>query len=659
MNRVKHIDIDLNAFKIALRFQNAKDPLILHFDTPSRKFYLSLIALIVQEMKQQDQPGFVYIRKHENLLKLMDDTLAGSNASGTIDGMWEKIRKAWHYSLPNLEEAANFRIENRDQIAPYEKGGKYLYECTEEECDIWASLFGVDDITNKWRFRFAPDSILLSVDDICLTFDSLKDGHAWKKFLINLEDVSVEKKLLDGISEKTVNRFSVSEKMSMFSWIVGKRWYVYATIIVTMIIVLIGSLSILNRKLRTISPSFDITQTSKPSIAVLPFINLSEDPKQEYFADGITENIITALSKIPQLFVISRTSAFTYKDKPTIVQTVSEELGVRYILEGSVQVSNDKLRVTAQLIDSSKGFHIWSDRYDRELKDIFSLQDEIAMQVITELQVKLTEGEKVRMWTKGTKNLEAQIAFIQGTFHFFELNPDDLLKAKGKFEKAISLDPNYAEAYGFLSFVHWLSLRAGQIKDSKRTENIIYEFAQKALDLDEDSVMGHLGLFGYYATQKQFDKATAHSEKAITISPNNSMAVRVHGVATMMAGYPEKAIPFFHTSMRLDPKVPGMTYSVMGAAYRHLKKYAEAIPYLEKSDNHTPKNILTLMNLAACYIGVNEIEKAKETANRVLEINPKMNVETFIKRTEHKDEEEKRIWSKQLLQAGIPLRPPK
>ena len=128
MNRVKHIEIDLNAYKIVLQFQNSNDPLILHFDTPSRKFYLSLIALIVHEMKQQDRSGYVYIRKHENRLKFLDDVLAGTHASGTIDGMWEKIRKAWHYSLPNLEEASHFKIIGRDVKPPYEKGGKFIYE---------------------------------------------------------------------------------------------------------------------------------------------------------------------------------------------------------------------------------------------------------------------------------------------------------------------------------------------------------------------------------------------------------------------------------------------------------------------------------------------------------------------------------------------------
>ena len=653
MNRVKKIDIDLNTFKIALQFQYSKDPLILHFDTPSRKFYLSLIALIVYEMKQQDHPGFVYIRKHEKQLKFLDDALASSNASGTIDGMWEKIRKAWHYSLPNLEEASNFKIEGRDQVTPYEKGRKYRYECTEEECDIWASLFGIDEISNKWRFKFAANSVSLDVGDVHVLFNNLEGADAWDGFLGNLKEASITE------SAEQIDQIHSHEKDRIIEAIKNKKPFFFISIATALIIVTISSVAIMNRHFRPAKPVNELSSLSEPSIAVLPFVNLSKDPQYEYFADGITENIIAALSKVPHMFVISRTSSFTYKNKQTIIKAVSEELGVRYILEGSVQVSDEKLRVAAQLIDATNGFHIWSERYDRQLEDIFPLQDEITMRVITELQVELTDGEQVRIWTMGTRNLEAQLAFIQGTYHYFEMNPDDLLHAKNKFERAIRLDPEYAEAYGFLAFVHWLSLRAGRVKDKDKTEKQIFINAQKAVELDEFSVTGRLGLCGYYLTQKEFDKAIEHSKLAVGISPNNSMAVRVHGGALMMSGDPEKAIPFYKRAIRLDPKAPSMAYALTGAAYRHLKKYTEAIPHLEKSFNHTPKNIMTLMNLAACYVAVGRTTEANNMARRVMELKPNMNVETFIRRTEHRNEEEKRIWSEQLVKAGIPLKPPK
>ena len=217
MNRVKHIDIDLDTFKIVLQFQNTKGPLILHFDTPSRKFYLSLIALIVHEMKQQDHPGFVYIRKVEKLLKFMDDSLAGSYASGTVEGMWEKIRKAWHYSLPNLEEAAHFKIEGRDLIPPHNKGGKFVYDCTETECDVWSTLFGVDDITNKWRFRFAVDVTGLGLSEVTLKFGDLLDDSAWGAFLKGLKDT-----LSEGSFIASIEATRATSTTSKNYW----KWYV-------------------------------------------------------------------------------------------------------------------------------------------------------------------------------------------------------------------------------------------------------------------------------------------------------------------------------------------------------------------------------------------------------------------------------------------------
>jgi hypothetical protein len=185
--KLKNIELDLDIFKIKLYFQGTNNPLSLHFDTSSRKFYFSLIALIVHEMKQQGQPSFVYIRKYEQLLKSMDEALAGKHASSTIDNMWGKIRKAWQYSLPNLEEAANFKLEGRDVITPYEKGGKYLSECTENECDVWANLFRTDDIVNKWRFKFAFDVAELDFSDVTLKFGDLKEDSAWDAFLKHLE----------------------------------------------------------------------------------------------------------------------------------------------------------------------------------------------------------------------------------------------------------------------------------------------------------------------------------------------------------------------------------------------------------------------------------------------------------------------------------------
>jgi TolB-like protein len=203
---------------------------------------------------------------------------------------------------------------------------------------------------------------------------------------------------------------------------------------VAVLIIVAGALAIWNFYFR---PAFEPASVERmayplpeePSIAVLPFVNMSGDSEQEYFSDGITEQIITTLSKVPKMFVIARNSTFVYKGRPVKVSQVGEELGVKYVLEGSVQKSGDRVRITAQLIDTTKGHHLWADAYDRNLSDIFALQDEIAKKVITALQVKLTEGEQARLWARGTDNREAWLKFLQGFKHYRQRNPDDLILA--------------------------------------------------------------------------------------------------------------------------------------------------------------------------------------------------------------------------------------
>jgi TolB-like protein/cytochrome c-type biogenesis protein CcmH/NrfG len=179
----------------------------------------------------------------------------------------------------------------------------------------------------------------------------------------------------------------------------------------------------------------------KPSIAVLPFANMSGDPEQEYFSDGISEEIITALSKTPKMFVIARTSSFKYKGKGVDVRTVGRELGVRYVLEGSVRRSEDQLRITAQLVDAKTGNHVWAERYDRNLKDVFAVQDEITKKIITELQVKLTVGEQARFRAKGTENLQAYLKYLRAREYFFHFTPDDNTRARKLLTEVIAMDP--------------------------------------------------------------------------------------------------------------------------------------------------------------------------------------------------------------------------
>jgi len=199
----------------------------------------------------------------------------------------------------------------------------------------------------------------------------------------------------------------------------------------------------------------------EPSLAVLPFDNISGDPEQEYFSDGLTEEIITALSKVDKMFVIARNSTFSYKRKPVKVQQVGEELGVRYVLEGSVRKAGDRARITAQLIDALTGHHLWAERYDRDLKDIFALQDEITMKIVTALRVKLTEGEQARLYDRGTENLDSFLKVLQGWQRFFRFNRDDNFVARQMFEEAITFDLKNPSAYAMLAWTHQMDVWYG------------------------------------------------------------------------------------------------------------------------------------------------------------------------------------------------------
>ncbi len=360
----------------------------------------------------------------------------------------------------------------------------------------------------------------------------------------------------------------------------------------------------------------------KPSIAVLPFVNMSGDPEQEYFSDGITESIITGLSKTPKLFVIARNSTFTYKGKPTNVQKVGRELGVRYVLEGSVQKSEDRLRITAQLVDAKSGNHLWAEQYDRALKDMFALQDEITMKIITAMRVELTEGERVRVQAKGTDNLQAYLKFIRGEEHFLRYNADSFMLARQFFEEAIDLDPEYPDPYIRLGSIHFNEARLGVSKDPQKSVGQAFKLAQKALTLDETNPYAHSLLSWLYLRKRQFEKAIAESERAVVLSPNHPASLISLGLALSVAGRPQEAIPYFEKAIRFDPSRPWPAIFFLGDTYRVMEQYERAIPPLKKALRYQPNSYMTLLILAACYGALGKEEEARATVTKLLKVNP-------------------------------------
>jgi adenylate cyclase len=369
----------------------------------------------------------------------------------------------------------------------------------------------------------------------------------------------------------------------------------------------------------------------KPSIAVLPFDNLSGDPEQEYFSDGITEEIITALSKTPKLFVIARNSTFTYKGKPVKVQQVGRELGVKYVLEGSVRKAGGKVRITAQLADAQTGHHLWADRYDRDLKDIFAIQDEITMKIITALQVKLTEGEQARILGKGTDNLEAYVKFLQSREHFFRMNKQGSMRARQLAKEAISLDPEYAGPYTILALTHMMDLWFKFTESPKESMKMALEAAQKALTLDDSDPGTHVGLCMLYIMQRQHDKAIAAGERAVLLSPSGASSHSSLGTALMFAGRPNEAIPFIKKAINLNPFPPSIYLRNLGSAYRMAGRNEEAIVEYKKSLPKNPDDLFTHLGLAVAYVSLGREEEARAEAAQVLRIYPKFSLEYYAK----------------------------
>jgi TolB-like protein/Tfp pilus assembly protein PilF len=392
----------------------------------------------------------------------------------------------------------------------------------------------------------------------------------------------------------------------------------------------------------------------KPSIAVLPFVNMSEDPKQEYFSDGLTEEIISALSKVPKLFVIARNSTFTYKRKPVKVQQVSKELGVRYVLEGSVRKAGDRVRITAQLIDATTGHHLWAERYDRELKDIFALQDEITMKIITAMQVKLTEGEGARVHAKGTDNLDAYLKFLQGLTHAVRLNPDDDVLAQRYLEEAIALDPEFASPYGGMGHIHLIEVKRGLSKSPQESIGQAFKLAQMVLALDEYHHHGHILLGTIHLIKRQHEKAIASFERAVALSPNSFGGPYCLGEALSFAGRHQEAIPHFKKAIRLNPLDPSMGLYGLGMAYIRMERYEEAITVFKKTLHYQPDMLPTHVRLAACYAALGREEEAHAEAAEVLRLNPKFSVKWQAKIIEIVDKAVKERYIDALRKAGLP-----
>jgi adenylate cyclase len=373
----------------------------------------------------------------------------------------------------------------------------------------------------------------------------------------------------------------------------------------------------------------------KPSIVVLPFDNMSDDPSQDYFSDGITEDITTDLSKVASLFVISRNSAFTYKGKAVKVQDVSREMGVRYVLEGSVRRSDNQLRITAQLIDATQGQHLWSERYDRPLQDIFAVQDDIRQQIVFALKVKLTPEEQARFKNAPTNNLEAYNYYLCGWQLFLRTTRETNSQARQMFEKALELDPQYGGAYrglGGTYWIEWLSQWSADPQNLARAE----EMLQRAIVLDESLAGAHAGLGFLKLFQKQYEQATAEIERALALNPNFAIGYSNLAYVLMVVGRTEEAVEAAKKAVRLDPR-QGQPLEALGEAYYYAEQYEEAIPVLKQVLTYTPNAWLVYWGLAVSYSELGREEEARAAGAEMLRLVPHFSIEKWKSMAPNKD----------------------
>jgi TolB-like protein/class 3 adenylate cyclase len=352
----------------------------------------------------------------------------------------------------------------------------------------------------------------------------------------------------------------------------------------------------------------------KPSIAVLPFTNMSEDPKQEYFSDGMTEDLITELSKMSGLFVIARNSVFTYKGKPVKVQQVAEELGVRYVLEGSVRRAGDKVRISAQLIDTTKGGHLWAERYDGKMGDVFALQDNITQKIVDALAVKLTPTEQEQLASKDTHDITANQAFLQGWEHYLRLTAYDFAKAYSYYKKAIELDPVYWRAYAGLALLYWKGSQLGELHrglDVSYLEARLRAREYLKMAMKGPTSLAHLVASEISLLRRQYEEAIADAKQAIALDPDDPSCHESFGWTLIMAGKPEEAVDFVKKAMRLDPHNPARYLYLLGLAHFAMGQLEEAVTSIEKARKLNPDHLGMEATLAAAYAHLGLEQRAR------------------------------------------------
>lgn len=396
------------------------------------------------------------------------------------------------------------------------------------------------------------------------------------------------------------------------------------------------------------------TPLEQPSIAVLPFANMSADLEQEYFAAGIAEDIITSLSKLSSLLVIARNSSFAYKGRSVKVQTVATELGVRYVVEGSVRKAGDRVRITCQLVDANSGGHVWAERFDRRLADIFAVQDEVTSQIVSAMAVKLTTDERRQLEHKSTDNVTAYDEFLRGVEQYRSQNRENILQVKAIFEHVAELDPNFGPVYAFLSFIHLMDHINQWKSTGPQPLQRAHQLAQRAVALDETYPQAHVALGSVFLWKREHDRAITEFQRAIALDPNFATGHVRLGWVLHYAGRPEQALELIERGMRLDPHYPDDYLHMLAQANFQLARYDHAVDLLKRRLVLKPDSDISRVLLAASYGHLGRPLEARAAWSEMLRMNPGYSLEHSRQAMPYKDPAGFERIVAGLAQAGLP-----
>jgi adenylate cyclase len=392
-------------------------------------------------------------------------------------------------------------------------------------------------------------------------------------------------------------------------------------------------------------------RADKPSVAVLPFNNMSGDPEQDFFADGITEDIITELSRFRELFVISRNSSFKFKGKPVEVQKFARELGVQYVVEGSVRKLGRRVRITVQLIDAETDRHLWAERYDRDLEDIFAIQDEVTTTIVATLPGRVEAAARDRAARVTTDNMAAYECVLTGKVLHHRSNREDNAKAQRLLERAIELDPSYAHAHAWKACVLGQTWVYNWCEDRAATQARIMEALQAALALDDNDCDVHRILAAINIIQDRHDQAVYHQRRALSLNPNDDLVVVQQGEILTWLGQPEEGIEWIRKAMRLNPYHPERFWSHLARACFAARRYDEAVDALKCVTAPDP---LQRAGLAACHAQLGDMAAAEQQRQAALALAPSFGIAEYLATLHYRDPAQREHHRQSLERAGFP-----